>query len=152
MRKNGYFVKSVVVLGLVGTLAMAGDIETNDDNGQDVVIKSSVQISDNENETNENKMAKIGAQKVISIVKSKYPGKVIGVRLSNENGNLVYIAELFKHNQITNIMLDAGNGKILAVKTDKNDVGQNDDSEGNDNEGNDNGENEKNSDEPWYKF
>ena len=146
MRKNGYFVKSLVALSLVGTLAMAdGDKESNDDNNKEIQIKSSIQIKDNVSEEIENSSAKIGVEDVAQVIKNKSLGKILSVQLENKNGNLVYIAEVFKNNQITDIIVDAGDGKILASMLDKKDSNDEDDEERD-------GENENDENEAWYKF
>lgn len=146
MKKNGYFVKSIVALGLITSVAFASDndIERNDDGKKDIVIKSSIQIPDNSNEEFENKSAKITTEDVIKVVKDKFTGKILSVKLENENGNLVYIAEVFKNNQITDIVVDAGDGKILASGVDKKDS--------NDDEDNDENEEDDDENEAWYKF
>jgi hypothetical protein len=118
MKKNSYFVKSMVILGLVGSVAMAGDIETNDDGGKDVVIKSSIQIADSE--ISEKKDAKIGALDVAKKIKNSFHnGKITGIKLENIDGNLVYKAEVFSNNKVKDVYVDSGNGKILSVVTDK---------------------------------
>ena len=136
MKKNGYFVKSLVVLSLVSTLAMAdNDIEINDNNGKDVVIKSSIQISDKASEEFENKEAKIGVEKVVQVIKDKSLGKILSVKLENQNGNLVYTTEVLKNNQMIDITIDAANGEILASIVDKKDSDE-----------------EEDENEAWYKF
>jgi hypothetical protein len=148
MKKNSYFVKSMVILGLVGSVAMAGDIETNDDGGKDVVIKSSIQIAGSE--ISEKKDAKIGALDVAKKIKNSFHnGKITGIKLENIDGNLVYKAEVFSNNKVKDVYVDSGNGKILSVVTDKVDdsdqmdnkenINNSDESE-NDN-GNDNNDN-----------
>jgi hypothetical protein len=118
MKKNSYFVKSMVILGLVGSVAMAGDIETNDDGGKDVVIKSSIQIAGSE--ISEKKDAKIGALDVAKKIKNSFHnGKITGIKLENIDGNLVYKAEVFSNNKVKDVYVDSGNGKILSVVTDK---------------------------------
>jgi len=138
MKRNSYFVKGMVILGLVGSVAMAGDLETNDDNGRDVVIKSSIQVPNSE--IMEKQDAKIGVAYVIKKVKSNFNGKITGVKLENIDGNLVYKTEIFSNNKTTDVYVDAGNGQILTSNIDKNDnqnEGNGDENE-NDN-GNDNG-------------
>lgn len=136
MKKNRYFVKSIVVLGLITSVAFASDndIEANDNGKKDVEIKSSIQISGNSNEEFENKSAKISAEDVVKVVKDKFTGKILSVKLENENKNLVYTAEVFKNNQITDVVVDAGDGKILSSTVDKKD--SNDGEEGDEHEEN----------------
>lgn len=142
MKENRFFVKGLVLLSLVGTLAMAdGDKETSDDN-QKLNIKSSIQISDNATEEVENSSAKIGVTDVTKVIKGKSLGKILSVKLENENGNLVYIAEVVKNDQTKDIIVDAGNGKILASMVDKKDSKDEIDEENEDDDEN----------EAWYKF
>ena len=148
MKKSSYFVKGLVVLSLIGTMAMADtDKESNDAN--ELQVKSSIQVKDNSKEIDEKSAAKIDVQEVTRITKEQFGGNVIDVQLENINGNLVYQADVLNNNQITNVLIDAGNGKILASKVEKND--SNDNSHGGDeNDEKDDGENEN--DGPWYKF
>jgi len=133
MKKNSYFVKGMVILGLVGSMAMAGDLETNDDNGKDIVIKSSIQISSTE--VSEKKAARVDAGYVAKIVKANFNGKITGIKLEDIDGNLVYKAEVFSNNKTTDVYVDAGNGKILTSVIDKNDQEvENGDENENDNE------------------
>ena len=117
MKRNSYLVKGMVVLGLVGNLAMAGDLETNDDNGKDIVIKSSIQIPNSEvSEVTEKQDAKIGAYYVAKVVKTRFwNNKITSIKLENIDGNLVYKVEVFNqnNNKTTDVYVDAGNAKIL---------------------------------------
>jgi uncharacterized membrane protein YkoI len=119
------FIKGAVALSIVGVFAIASnsDIEVNDDDSKDIQIKSSLQISDNSSEMDEKIAAKIGAEDVARIIKSKILGKIINIKLENENGNLIYSVEILKENgKITDAFVDAGNGKILALIADKKDT------------------------------
>jgi len=135
MKKSSYFVKGLVILSLVGTMAMAdGDRESNDNIQKDIHVISSIQVKDNISELNEKSAAKLGVNEIIKLVKTQFSGKVIDVQLENINGNLVYQADILNNNQIRNIFVDAGNGKILLSRADKKDKGsQNDENEGEEN-------------------
>ena len=138
MKKSSYFVKGLLVLGLVSTMAMANvDKESNDDNQKEIQVQSSIQLKENISESDEKKATKLDANEVINIVKAKFGGKVIDIQLENINGNLVYQADVFNNNQTTNVYIDAGNGKILSSKVDKNDK----ESENDENGGDENNEN-----------
>lgn len=141
MKNNSYLVKSIVALSLMSSVALASDKDLEmKDKSQDKVIKSSVQVEDKVPELIEKTMAKIDVAEVTKILNTKYNGTVVQVKLENEDGNLVYQAEVLKNNQITDVLVDAGNGKILASKVDKSDEeGEEEDEDGNENE-------------PWYKF
>ena len=128
--KQSYLVKSFLVLSLVSGVAMAGDIETNDDNGKDIEIKSSIQLSEKASEAEEAKAAKVGMNEVIATIKAKFPGKITKVELENEEGNLIYEAEVFQNDGKTlDIVVDAGTGQILTSSVDKPDHEDEDDNE-----------------------
>lgn len=120
--KRSYLVKSFLVVSLMSGVAIAGDIETNDDNGKDIQIKSSVQLPKNVNEKDEVKSANVRIDEVIAIIEAKFSGRITKVELENEDGNLVYEAEVFLNDGKTmDIVVDAGNGQILASNVDKPD-------------------------------
>lgn len=63
-------------------------------------------------------LAKITLQDAIKIVSKDHPGKILEVALEREDGYLVYEVELITDQKVRKeIILDAGNGKILEVKT-----------------------------------
>ena len=128
--KQSYLVKSFLALSLVSGVAMAGDIETNDDHGKDIEIKSSIQLSEKASEAEETKAAKVGMNEVIATIKAKFPGKITKVELENEEGNLIYEAEVFQNDGKTlDVVVDAGTGKILTSSVDKPDHEDEDDNE-----------------------
>lgn len=146
MKKSSYFVKGLVVLSLIGTMAMADTSrESNDNNQKELQVKSSIQVKDSASEIAQKNAAKINTEEALNIAKTKFGGDAIGTQLENINGNLVYQIDVLKNNQVTNILIDAGNGKILATKIEKSDA------EANEN-GENNGENENENDGPWYRF
>ncbi len=128
--KQSYIVKSFLALSLVSGIAMAGDIETKDDQGKDIEIKSSVQISETASEAEEMKAAKVGMNEVIDTIEAKFPGKIIKVELENEEGNLIYEAEVFQNNGKTlDIVVDAGTAQVLTSSVDRPDHEDEDDNE-----------------------
>lgn len=78
----------------------------------------------------EKSAAKLGVDEVIKLIKTQFSGKVIDVQLENLNGNLVYQADILNNNQIKNVFIDAGNGKILLSRVDKKDKGSENDESG----------------------
>ncbi len=61
------------------------------------------------------KLAKISVEKATSIAKDKVPGSVLSVGLENEDGFLVYAVNITDQKSVHHeIIVDAGNGKILA--------------------------------------
>jgi len=121
MKRNFYLLKGMLGLSLLGAMAFANDIESND-NKKDINIKSSIQIKGNVSEKEEKYSAKIDASDVCKIIKNEQNGKIINIDLENQSGNLVYKAEVLNDNsQIIDFIVDAGNGKVLNQQTDKSD-------------------------------
>ncbi|MEH2425339.1 MAG: PepSY domain-containing protein [Nostoc sp.] len=75
------------------------------------------EASDGNGETNDDAqeaaklqpLAKITAQQAQQAVEASVGGKASGVKLENEDGNLVYTVEIGQQN----VKVDAGNGKVL---------------------------------------
>ncbi|WP_122892997.1 hypothetical protein [Arcobacter peruensis] len=86
MKKSSYFVKSLIGLSLIGSVALANDIEL-DDEKKDLEIKSSIQVNDDVSENEEKSYAKIDVNEVINILRKEESGKIINVELENEDGN-----------------------------------------------------------------
>lgn len=120
MKKSSYFVKGILGLSLIGIVALANDIETKD-NKKEIDIKSSIQIKGDVSEQEEKNSAKIDAKDVVNILNKEQSGKIIKIDLENEDGNLVYKAEVLNDNQVIDFTIDAGNGKILNQEIDKSD-------------------------------
>jgi uncharacterized membrane protein YkoI len=133
MKKNSYFVKSIIGLSLIGTVLLANDIEIDDDK-KELDIKSSIQIKGDISELEEKISAKIDASDVIKIIKKEQNGKIINIDLENEDGNLVYKAEVLNDKVLTDFIVDAGNGQILNKQIDKSDEKHDRDEEENDDE------------------
>ena len=80
-------------------------------------------------------LANIPFDYAINTALKTVPGKVLKAELENENGYLVYCVEVAKSDQqIAEVMIDAGNGKVLKIEKDRKD------SEGNEGEDYDNGQ------------
>lgn len=125
MKKSTYL-KAFIGLGLIGTVVFASDIEISDEQ-KDLSIKSSIQLSDEVSEHAEKNAAKIDAYDVCNILKKIETGKIVKVKLENEDGNLVYTSEVvLKNGENLDYIIDAGNGKILYKKIDKNDKEEDD--------------------------
>jgi uncharacterized membrane protein YkoI len=77
--------------------------------------KGSIQIN-NKDEAQVVGMAKISMDSAMNEALKQVQGKVLKVELENENGYLVYGVEIAKaDNQIVDVKVDAGNGKILKI-------------------------------------
>lgn len=68
-------------------------------------------------------MAKIPMNSAISAALKQIPGKVIRAELENEDGYLDYGVEIVKADQqVVDVKVDAGNGRILRTDKDKHDA------------------------------
>jgi len=139
--KGSYFVKGLLAIGLTGAMMFAY-AETNGNNQNEVSVKSSIQVQQNANNNiaHEN-MATVTLQEAALIAQKNSDGKIVSVNLENINGNLVYTADVLKHNQITNLIIDAGNGRILSSKVESVDKEVSDNSQDED-DNNNQGQNE----------
>ena len=143
--KSSYFVKGLLSIGLTGAMMFAY-AETNGQN--EISVKSSIQVQQNANNNivHEN-MATITLQEAALIAKKNSDSKIVSVNLEDINGNLVYTADVLKHNQITNLIIDAGNGRILSSRvesTDKEVSDNSKDEDNNDNQGQNESDHESN--------
>lgn len=60
-------------------------------------------------------LAKINSQEAVTIAQQAYKGSIISVGLENEDGFLIYAVNVAGSTQgVHEILVDAGNGKILA--------------------------------------
>ncbi len=77
-------------------------------------------------------LAKINAEDAKAAALKAVPGTATKVSLDNENGNVVYSVEVQAAKGITDVKVDAGNGKVLAQDSgqDKKDAQENDTTEG----------------------
>jgi uncharacterized membrane protein YkoI len=90
--------------GSLMTKASDGDKETNDD--------AKGKAADREESAKLRSLAKITAQQAQQAAESSQGGQAKGVKLENENGNLVYAVEIGNQE----VTVDAGNGKILSTE------------------------------------
>ena len=80
----------------------------------------SIQIK-SDNEAVQAEMAKISLDSAVSEALKAVPGKVMKAELENENGYLVWGVEIAKaDHQITDVKVDAGNGKVLKIEAEQN--------------------------------
>lgn len=112
MKKVMTAVIGVVMAALIGFGGVALS-------AQQGVKKGSIWIG---NEAEHAAKAGILIDTAINAALQAVPGTVIGAALENENGYLVYGVEIVKADQqIMDVKVDAGNGKILKVDRDRRD-------------------------------
>ena len=118
MKTSSKFLTGLLVLVLSNTVVHA-DNETRDDQNN-LSLHSSIHLSGDATKADEKNAAKLSISDATSIAKSAGEGIVTKIKLENENGNLVYIAEMSKANGSTmNLYIDAGDGNVLAKKAEK---------------------------------
>lgn len=66
-------------------------------------------------------LAKIDVGQAASAATKAVPGKVIGVELDDENGNLVYDVEVVSGKGTFEVTVDAGNSRVLAQQAEHDD-------------------------------
>jgi uncharacterized membrane protein YkoI len=108
--------------GLLGSAYAAGGEET-----QHPDYQSSIKVQDQDHgERGEAarlaNLAKINSTQATSAALAQVPGAVLKVELDNENGNLVYGVKVkTASNEVKDVKVDAGNGKVLQVGGDEED-------------------------------
>jgi uncharacterized membrane protein YkoI len=108
MKASAYFVLAVLI-------AIGWTYAQQANHTSSIPIKSS-------NETGYAEMAKIPLTAAVNAALKEVPGIALRAELENENGYLVYGVEVVKtDNVITDVKIDAGNGKILKIETDQKD-------------------------------
>src|SRR5581483_900476 len=94
-------------------------------------VKGSIAVDDKTNKTDLPALAKISFQKARKIASEKVKGSVIKGELEAEDGGLQYSFEIVDKDKVeTEVEVDAGNGKILAVDVEKKDEGKEKDGKG----------------------
>jgi uncharacterized membrane protein YkoI len=123
---------------LIGGVVLATLVAIGGAFAQNANYTGSIQIK-SDDEAMYAEMAKISLDSAVSEALKAVPGKVLKVELENENGYLVYGVEIAKaDHQISDVKVDAGNGKVLKINADQNDH------EGREGEDSDNGHEEVN--------
>lgn len=92
------------------------DVETNDDQASAVkgsiqlpAEQSGVEVPDAQEEAQYASLARITPEQAKQAAQSAVPGSVTSVTLGDEDGSLVYEV----HSGNTEVLVDAGNGKVL---------------------------------------
>ena len=112
-----------LALAMAGTVAMAAR-EKAEENEKKAKYRSSIQVSPTlEDENALAKRATVSREEAIRIAQTAVEGKVIETAIENEDGNLVYNVEVTSGEETKEVIVDAGNGKVLAVHADEDGEG-----------------------------
>jgi uncharacterized membrane protein YkoI len=108
--------------GLLGGASAADEGKT-----QEPTYESSIKVKEqNHGERGEAArlatLARINSTQAASAALAQVPGTVLKAELDNENGNLVYSVKVkTASNEVKDVKVDAGNGKVLQVGGDEED-------------------------------
>jgi len=130
--ENGYLVYEVLLLNKGRNL----DVKVDAGNGEILKVDNDRERRDNgegagedngnirqapmytvkgSQEANMYSLAKISPNEAIKSALSRSSGKIIGVKLDNENGALIYSVRIVSpKGTLTDVKVDAGNGKVLS--------------------------------------
>jgi uncharacterized membrane protein YkoI len=112
-----------LAVAVTGAAAMAAR-EKHEESEKKAEYRSSIQVSPKvEDEKALAKHATISRQEAVRVAQGAAEGKVIEAALENEDGNLVYDVEVKSGDETKEVIVDAGNGKVLAVSVDEDGEG-----------------------------
>jgi uncharacterized membrane protein YkoI len=96
-----------------------------------VTYRSSVQVPAGVRKQSElQKLAKITKEDAVRTAQGAAVGTIAEAKLENEEQNLVYTVEIANGNKTTEVIIDAGNGKVLATAADDDEDDEKGDHEG----------------------
>lgn len=82
-------------------------------------LNGSITVPSNISEVAEYKLAKLSLIDAANTISAQFTGNIVSIKLENVANNLIYAAEVLgTDGNITNILLDAGDGRVLARKID----------------------------------
>ena len=93
-----------IVLGLLLTLAMAGETRAGDhERARDLLEQGKI----------------LSLSEIMKQTTVRFPGKVLEVELEEEDGLIVYKIEfLGEHDRVMEMIIDARNGELISVEED----------------------------------
>ena len=120
------FLTLLLVWGLSPLTLMAqDDKEDKDEKGPKVM--GSIAVEKGTKETALPGLAKVSFKKALDLATTAVPGKVLKAELESENDTLIYSIEIVdKDSEVTEVNVDAGNGKILSTDKEKDEKDEKD--------------------------
>jgi uncharacterized membrane protein YkoI len=120
-RRNEMNRKSVAAWTLATVVATTGAFtavagETERD--EKLPYTSSIQVTGNPTGAELQKLAKIRLEDAVRSAQGAFAGQVVEAKLENEEKNLVYGVEISNGKEKKEVIVDAGNGAVLAVDAD----------------------------------
>jgi uncharacterized membrane protein YkoI len=118
------FVAGTLAVALAVTGVAIAAREKGEEKEKKVEYRSSIQVSPKlEDEKALAQKATISREEAVRIAQGAVKGKVIESGIENEDGNLVYNVEVKSGDETKEVIVDAGNGKVLAVNADEDEEG-----------------------------
>jgi uncharacterized membrane protein YkoI len=99
--------------------------------------QSSIQVPRGLKKWELQKLARITREQAVQIAQGATTGTVVESALENEDQNLVYTVEVSNAGSTSEVIIDAGNGKVLAVQPDGDDESGDKDRDGDNDKDND---------------
>lgn len=127
--------KAIAWIGgaLLATTATVVAVANERGGEHEPVYRSSIQVDKKiENESELAKLARISVEDALRIASGSTSGKVVEIALENEEGNLVYGVEISGAAGGTEVIVDAGDGRILssAPDSEEHESGEDEEQEG----------------------
>lgn len=114
--------QALTALSLVAALGTGTALATGAIDFPDVVKSSSIKLPRGvESQAEFAKHAKVTQQEAEAAALSALPGEVIKAKLDDENGYLVWQIDVKHAKGVTEVAVDAGNAKVLAMEAEDDD-------------------------------
>lgn len=108
--------RMITVLSLLAALGTGAAFGTGAVNFPDEVKSSSVKLPRGVKKADLASHAKIDQRQAEAAALAALPGEVVKSKLDNENGYLVWQIDVKHAKGVTEVAVDAGNGKVLAME------------------------------------
>lgn len=113
--------RMITVFSLVATLATGAAFATGAVNFPDEVKTSSIKLPRGVKKADLASHAKIDQRQAEAAALAALPGEVVKSKLDNEHGRLVWQIDVRHAKGVTEVAVDAGNGKVLAMENEEDD-------------------------------
>ncbi|MFZ3568117.1 PepSY domain-containing protein [Streptomyces sp. BH097] len=134
MKRRTTVISAIAVVALLGggtatAVAVSGDdgagsSSSNSARQSSVQVKDDDGVSDNQEEANEAKGAKVSAEDAIAAALKHTPGTAVGADLDSDDGRLVWEVDVIgSGDKWQHVDVDPGNGKVLGSHTERDDDG-----------------------------
>lgn len=124
---------ALLAVGIMGVTALTSGNNELLKQTSSIQVDDSKEVSDSQESTQLNSLAKITAEDAkriaISAVDINTVGEITDIQIENENGNVVYAVEFTKNGVETDVKIDAGNGNVLKIENDNDESDVEDGSE-----------------------